>query len=80
MPKIESSRYSINEKVTCKGLVAISERLHFLEYLALPDRVGNELGLPGFDWIDDRIWQTLPYTINLSKMNVLKSIKTLKNC
>ena len=31
-----------------------------------------------FDWIDDRIWQNLPYTINLSKMSVLRSIKTLK--
>ena len=55
-----------------------SVRLCFLEYLALPNRVGNELGLPMFDWIDDRIWQNLPYTINLSKMSVLRSIKTLK--
>ena len=63
-----------NVKVTYQGLVAISDGLHFLEYLGLPERVENELGLPKVTW-DNKM---LPYTINLHKMQALKSMKTLK--
>ena len=73
-PKLKVLDIRSNVKVTYQGLVAISEGLHFLEYLGLPERVENELGLPKVTW-DNKI---LPYTINLPKMQALKSMKTLK--
>ena len=43
----------------------------------LPDSVGKELGLPQCSVIDG-VEQMLPYTINLSKLQALKSMKSLK--
>jgi hypothetical protein len=76
-PKLKVLDIRSNEKVTFKGLVAISETLHFLEYLGLPESVKNELGFPVITW-NNGVEQTLPYTINLSKIQALKSMKTLK--
>jgi hypothetical protein len=53
-----------NQKVTYQGLVAITDRLNFLEDLGLPHSVGHELGLPD--------------NIDLSKMCKLRSVKKLK--
>jgi hypothetical protein len=60
-----------------QGLLAISNGLKFIEYLGLPESVGNELGLPQFTLINS-VFQMLPYTIKLPKMQALKSMKTLK--
>ena len=73
-PKLRVLDICDNENVTYRGLVAISNGLLFLECLALPDSVGNELGLPKGTWNNE----ILPYTINLPKMQALKSMKTLK--
>ena len=73
-PKLKVLDIRSNEKVTYQGLVAIIDGLHFLEYLGLPESVGNELGLPKGTWNNE----ILPYTINLPKMQALKSMKTLK--
>jgi hypothetical protein len=63
-PKLKVLDIRTNEKVTYQGVVAIIERLHFIEYLGLPDSIGDELGLPD--------------NIDLSKMRMLKSMKKLK--
>ena len=63
-PNLKTLDIRSNEKVTFQGLVAISDRLHFLEYLGLPESIGDELGL--FE------------NINWSKMCCLKSMKNLK--
>ena len=63
-PKLKVLDIRSNEKVTYQGLVAISDRLHFLEVLALPFSVGEDLGLPD--------------NINLSKMSKLRSVKKLE--
>ena len=76
-PKLRVLDIRDNENVTYQGLVAISNGLLFLECLALPDSVGNELGLPQCSLVDDVV-QVLPYTINLSKLRALKSMKRLK--
>ena len=73
-PKLKVLDIRSNVKVTYQGLVAISNGLHFLEYLGLPERVENELGLPRITY-DNKV---LPHTINLTKMQALKSMKTLK--
>jgi hypothetical protein len=41
-PKLTVLDIRSNEKVTYQGLVAIIEGLHFLEYLGVPDSIGNE--------------------------------------
>ena len=76
-PKLRVLDICDNENVTYRGLVAISNGLLFLECLALPDSVGNELGLPQCSVIDG-VEQMLPYTVNLSKLQALKSMKSLK--
>ena len=76
-PKLKVLVVCCDENVTYQGLVAISEELHFLEYLFLPESLGNELGLPRIEWING-VEEILPYTINLPKMDALKSMKTLK--
>ena len=53
-----------NEKVTYQGLVAITDKLTFLEVLGLPYSVSDELGLPN--------------NINLSKIGGLRSMKKLE--
>ena len=53
-----------NEEITYQGLVAITEGLHFLEYLGLPEGIADELGLPN--------------NVNLPKLRSLKSLKKLK--
>ena len=63
-PKLKVLDIRTNEKVTYQGVVAIIDRLHFIEYLGLPDSIGDELGLPN--------------TIDLSKVRMLKSMKKLK--
>ena len=63
-PKLKVLDIRSNEKITYQGLVAISDGLHFLEILALPFSVGDELGLPD--------------NINLSKMSKLRSVKKLE--
>ena len=73
--KVLDVRYSKN--VTHQGLVAISNGLLFLECLALSKSVGNELGLPGFEWINGVV-KISPYNINGPKMDALKSMGTLK--
>ena len=67
-PKLKVLDIRSNELVTYQGLVAIIEGLPSLEYLGLPDSIGEELGLPPAN--------TAPY--NLSKMQRLKSLKNLK--
>ena len=67
-PKLKVLDIRYNELVTYQGLVAIIEGLPSLEYLGLPDSVGDELGLPPAN--------TAPY--NLSIMRGLKSLKNLK--
>ena len=53
-----------NEEITYQGLVAITDNLHFLEYLGLPESIGDELGLSD--------------NINLPRLRSLKSMKELK--
>ena len=53
-----------NEKMTYRGLWDIIEKLLFLEILALPNSIGDELGLPD--------------NVNLNKVRSLKSMKKLK--
>ena len=76
-PKLRVLDIRENENVTYQGLVAISNGLLFLECLALPDSVRNELGLPQCSLIDG-VEQLLPYTINFSKLQALKSMKRLR--
>ena len=76
-PKLRVLDIRENENITYQGLVAISDGLLFLECLALPQSVGNELGLPQCSFIDNAL-KVLPYTINLSKLHALKSMKRLK--
>ena len=70
-PKLTVLDFRSNEKVTYQGLVTIIEGLHFLEYLGVPDSIGNELGLPNH-------WDGLQENIDLIKMDRLKSMKNLK--
>ena len=67
-PKLKVLGIRSNDLVTYQGLVAIIEGLPSLEYLGLPDSIGEELGLPPAN--------TAPY--NLSKMQRLKSLTNLK--
>ena len=76
-PKLKVLDIRRSQKITYHGLVAIIDGLHFLEYLGLPKSVGNELGLPETHWING-VEKILPYTINLPKMDALKSMRTLK--
>ena len=71
-PKLTVLDICSNEKVTYQGLVAIIEGLHFLEYLGVPDSIGDELGLPKMAALG------LPENIDLIKMGRLKSMKNLK--
>ena len=71
-PKLTVLDIRSNEKVTYQGLVAIIEGLHFVEYLGVPDSIGNELGLPNMAALG------LPENIDLIKMGRLKSMKNLK--
>ena len=63
-PKLKVLDIRSNEKMTYHGLWAIIERLLFLEILALPNSIGDELGLPD--------------NVNLNKVHSLKSMKKLK--
>ena len=77
-PKLRVLDIRENENVTYQGLVAISKGLLFLECLALPDSVRKELGLPQCSYIAIDVVQVLPYTIDLNKMQALKSMNRLK--
>ena len=63
-PKLKVLDIRYNENVTYQGVVSIIERLHFLEYLGLPESIVNELGLRN--------------NIDLVKTGRLKSMKKLK--
>ena len=76
-PKLQVLDIRPSGKITYHCLVAIIDGLHFLEYLGLPESVGNELGLPGTHRING-VEEILPYAINLPKMDALKSMRTLK--
>ena len=45
-PKLKVLDIRGNDKVTYQGLVSISDRLQFIEYLGLPKSIETELGLP----------------------------------
>ena len=79
-PKLRVLDIRDNDNVTYQGLLAISNGLHFLEYLGLPTSVGIEFGLPQFTWIEFPVskFQMLPYTLQVHKMQPLKLMKTLK--
>ena len=63
-PKLKVLDIRTNEKMTYHGLWEIIEKLLFLEILALPDSIGDELGLPD--------------NVNLNRVHSLKSMKKLK--
>ena len=63
-PKLKVLDIRSNENVTYQGLVAIIEDLPSLEYLGLPDSIGEELGLPN--------------DIDYVKIGRLKSLEKLK--
>jgi hypothetical protein len=63
-PKLKGLDIRSNEKMTYRGLWEIIENLLFLEILALPESIADELGLPD--------------TVNLNKVRSLKSMKKLK--